>query len=415
MRILQINAVYRNLSTGVNVYEMNRAFRARGHQCVAAFAVGAVNEPAEEYKIGTIFGQKMHALLSRITGLQGYFSRFSTKKLLRFMDQFQPDVVVLNNLHANYIHLPMLLKYLARKDIPTVAVLHDCWFYTGKCCYYTAEGCEKWKTRCGKCPAKKQYNKSWIFDFSSKMHKDRIKLFGAIPRLGVVAVSDWLCDQAKQSPVFAGAKEITRIYNWIDTDVFAPADCTELRKELKLEDKKILLAVAAVWETRKGLDALLSIAERLAENEQLIIVGGLKNNTNLSANILHIDRTESREVLVQYYSMADVFLQPSLEETFGKVTAEALSCGTPVVCFDSTANSELIGSRCGAAVPAGNIDAMLYEMRKILAQGKGNYTEFCRAFVLDNFCMERIFQQYFRLLTVLGEKSDKGVTEEYSK
>lgn len=411
MRILQINAVYRNLSTGVNVYEMNRAFRAQGHQCIAAFAVGAVNEPTEEYKIGTIHGQKMHALLSRITGLQGYFSRFSTKKLLRFMDQFQPDVVVLNNLHANYIHLPMLLKYLARKDIPTVAVLHDCWFYTGKCCYYTAEGCEKWKTCCGKCPAKKQYNKSWFFDRSRKIHKDRIKLFGAIPRLGVVAVSDWLCEQAKQSPVFAGAKEITRIHNWIDTDVFAPADGADLRKELKLEGKKVLLAVAATWEKRKGLDALLSIAERLTEDEQLIIVGSLKNNTNLPANVLHVDRTGSREVLAQYYSMADVFLQPSLEETFGKVTAEALCCGTPVVCFDSTANPELVGEDCGAVVPAGYAKGMLHEARKILANGKAAYLDACRSAAKIRFDANNSFEQYMKLCQHLQEEQrEKAMT-----
>lgn len=404
MKIVQINAVYRNLSTGVNVYEMNRAFRAQGHQCIAAFAVGAVNEPTEEYKIGTTLGQKTHALLSRITGLQGYFSRFSTKKLLRFMDQFQPDVVVLNNLHANYIHLPILLKYLARKDIPTVTVLHDCWFYTGKCCYYTAEGCEKWKTYCGNCPAKKQYNKSWFFDRSRKIHKDRIKLFGAIPQLGVVAVSDWLCEQAKQSPVFANAKEITRIHNWIDTDVFAPADRAELKKELKLEDKKILLAVAAVWETRKGLDALLSIAEQLTEDERLVVVGNLKNKTNLPTNMLHIDRTESKEALAQYYSMADVFLQPSLEETFGKVTAEALSCGTPVVCFDSTANPELVGENCGAVVPAGDVEGMLREARKILANGKAEYSDACRSAARIRFDANNSFKQYMKLCHHLQEE-----------
>lgn len=407
MKILQVNAVYRNLSTGVNVYEMNRAFRAQGHQCVAAFAAGEVNAPAEEYKIGTTLGQKSHALLSRITGLQGYFSRYSTKKLLRYMDAFQPDVVVLNNLHANYIHLPMLLKYLARKDIPTVAVLHDCWFYTGKCCYYTAAGCEKWKTGCEKCPAKKQYNKSWFLDFSRKMHKDRIKLFGAIPRLGVVAVSDWLLEQAKQSPVFAGAREMKRIYNWIDADVFAPADCTDLRQAQKLEDKNVLLAVSAIWEKRKGLDALLSLAERLSADEQLIVVGSLKDAVSLPGNMLHINRTESKKALVQYYSMADVFLQPSLEETFGKVTAEALSCGTPVVCFDSTANPELVQENCGAVVPAGDIDAMLMELRKILACGKEKYTSHCRTFVLDNFCMEKIFQQYLQLFITLQEKFPK--------
>lgn len=397
MKVLQINAVYRRLSTGTNVYEMNRAFMAQGHQCVAAFAAGEINVPAEEFKIGTVLDQKMHALLSRLTGLQGYFSRHATRKLLKFMDDFQPDVVVLNNLHANYINLPMLLKYLAKKDIPTVAVLHDCWFYTGKCCYYTSLNCERWKTGCGNCPAKRLYNKSWFFDFSKKMFQDRVRLFGAIPSLGVVAVSDWLLEQAKQSPVFQNAKIITRIHNWIDTEDFAPVDSQELRREMNLEEKKVILAVAAVWEKRKGLDSLYKIAEELKEDEQLIIIGNLRKSTNHPANVLHMNRTESRKKLVQYYSMADVFLQPSLEETFGKVTAEVLSCGTPVVCYDSTANPELIGEKCGAVVPAGDTDAMLRETRVILQNGKSAYANSCRTTAQNRFHIEKLLKQYLEL------------------
>lgn len=407
MKILQINAVYGNLSTGSNVYEMNKAFREQGHTCIAAFGAGKVKNPEQEYKIGTTFGQKIHALLSRITGLQGYFSSHATKKLLKFMDEFQPDVVLLNNLHANYIHLPMLLKYLAKKDIATVAVLHDCWFYTGKCCYYSAAGCEKWKTRCGNCPAKRQYNKSWFFDFSTKMHQDREKLFGAIPRLGVVAVSDWLLQEAKQSPVFASAKEITRIHNWIDAMLFAPADITQWRQAMGLSQKKVLLAVAAMWEKRKGLDTLLWIADHLQEDEQLIIIGRLERQSTLPDSVIHISRTESQQELIWYYSLADVFLQPSLEETFGKVTAEALSCGTPVVCYDSTANPELVGENCGEIVAAKDRESMLQQVRKILGSGKNQYAEFCRAFVVERFNTQRIFNEYLQVF----EKLQKTQTQ----
>lgn len=397
MKILQINAVYRNLSTGSNVYEMNTDFRKKGHQCVAAFSVGQIIAPEEEYRIGTLAGQKLHALLSRVTGLQGYFSRHSTKALLRYMDRFQPDMVVLNNLHANYINLPLLLSYLAQKDIPTVAVLHDCWFYTGKCCYYTAIGCEKWKNQCKNCPVWRNYNKSWFLDWSTKMFEDRKRLFGAIPRLGVVAVSDWLLGQAEQSPVFQNAKEIIRIHNWIDTQVFAPADTEALRRKLQLTGKKVMLAVAAGWEKRKGLDTVFWIANQLHEDERLILVGKLEKKLQLPENVIYIPRTASREELIQYYSLADVFLQPSLEETFGKVTAEALSCGTPVVCYDSTANPELVGENCGTVVPVGDRKAMLRAARQIISDGKVSFSGACRDFAVQRFDTQKIFKEYLAL------------------
>ena len=408
MKVLQINAVYKHLSTGSNVYEMNEALRRQGHQAVAAYSVGTAEIPEQEYLIGSLFGQKLHALFSRMTGLQGYFSSFSTGKLLRYMDRICPDVVVLNNLHANYIHLPKLLKYLAKNDIPTVAVLHDCWFYTGKCCYYTAAGCEKWKTGCRNCPAKKQYNKSWFFDRTPKMFRDRKKLFSAIPRLGVVTVSDWLLGQAKQSPVFTNALEITRIHNWIDASAFTPVDSSVLRKKWQLQDKKVLLSVAAAWETRKGLDTLLWIARRLQPEEVMILVGTLDKAVELPDNVIHISRTDSREELVQYYSMADVFLQPSLEETFGKVTAEAISCGTPVVCYDSTANPELVGPGCGGVVSAGDREGMLLQAREILQKGKGAYAPACREFALQRFNTEKIFDQYLQMFLLVQNSEEKA-------
>ena len=409
MKILQINAVYSRLSTGRNVYELNNAFRAQGHCCVAAYPVGAVEDPETEYLIGGVVGQKMHALLSRITGTQGYFSSHATRKLLRFMDRFQPDVVVLNNLHANYIHLPMLLKYLAKKDIPTVAVLHDCWFYTGKCCFYTTAGCQKWKDSCGNCPMLKAYNKSWFFDHTKKMLNDRKELFGAIPRLGVVAVSDWILNEAKQSPVFANASVISRIYNWIDTDCFCPSDTDSLRETMNLKGKKLLLGVAATWEARKGLETILWIAEQLQGEAELVLVGKLPENRQYPANTHKISATASTAELAQIYSMADVFIQPSLEETFGKVTAEALSCGTPVVCFDSTANPELVGERCGAVVPVGDWEAMLQEVRSVLDKGKEHYAQYCREYALQNFGKSENTKQYLRLFqkTMHAEKSEE--------
>lgn len=411
MKILQINAVYKCLSTGTNVYEINTLLNQVGHQCVAAFSTGKITDPRSEYKIGRPGGQKLHALLSRVTGLQGYFSRHATKKLLRYMDEFQPDVVVLNNLHANYIHLPKLLTYLAEKDIPTVAVLHDCWFYTGKCCYYTTANCNKWQTGCENCPAWKNHNKSWFFDRTKKMHRDRIRLFNAIPRLGVVAVSDWLLEQAKQSPVFANARYVQRIHNWINLNAFVPVDGASLRQKLGLEHKKVILSMAAKWETRKGLDTVLWMNEHRNEDEQIVVVGKLLPGTKLPKSIIHVPFVSGSEALAAYYSMADVFLQPSLEETFGKVTAEALACGTPVVCFDSTANPELVGEHCGAVLPVGDNQGMLEQMRIILRIGKNS--ESCRQYACAHFDMLQNIAQYAQLFEQL--QHPRGAQEKKSK
>ena len=396
MKVLQINAVNSIASTGRNASELSEYLIQNGHSCVIAYSKGPFVNPEYEYKIGSNFDTKLHGLLSRITGMQGYFSRTATKKLLQFMNNYNPDVVVLNNLHGNYINLPLLLRYLAQNDIPTVVVLHDCWFYTGKCCHYTAQGCFKWKETCGKCPLLKKYNKSWFFDRTTKLHKDKIELFGNIPRLAVVGVSDWILNEAKIAPVFKNAKVFKRIYNWIDTDVFYPRNNDNLRNELGLEDKKVILSVANIWSKEKGLDTAIQLASQLNANEQYILVGNV-GDVKLSQNIIHIPATNSVEELARYYSLADVFVQPSLEETFGKVSAEALACGTPVVCFNSTANPELVEDGCGYIMDNGDMDNMISKIRLVLGKGKEHYSNNCRNFATQNLEKEISLKEYSNL------------------
>ena len=146
----------------------------RGHQCLVAYSKGK-SAFHNSIHIGNDIDHKVHAIMSRITGLQGYFSYLATKKLLAELDAFQPDIVHLRNLHSNYINLHMLLKYLADKDIATVITLHDCWFYTGKCTYYVSAKCNKWQDECGQCPLlhKDNINPTFWFDRTRKCLLDK--------------------------------------------------------------------------------------------------------------------------------------------------------------------------------------------------------------------------------------------------
>lgn len=402
MKVLQINAVSGFSSTGKTTLELSDALIEKGYESIIA-TTKTVSYRNNVYIVGNKLDWSFHGLFSRLFGLQGYFSIISTKKLISFIKKERPDIIHLRNLHANYINLPMLLKYIAKHNIPTVVTLHDCWFFTGKCCHYTADNCFKWTEKCGNCPALKKYNKSWFFDFSGKMFNDKKKLFGNIRNLTVVTVSDWLLNEAEKAPIFKSAEK-KRIYNWIDTDKFVQTDSEELKKKLGLENKKVLLCVAGGWTKEKGIETVIELSKKLNENEKILLVGVVYDKDLLNENIINVSATESVDELVGYYSIADVFVQPSIQETFGKVVAEALSCGTPAVCFASTANPELVKDGCGASVPVGDIDAMFREICRILENGKENYSTVCRNFAVDNFNKEKNIQKYFDLYEkIIGE------------
>lgn len=385
MKVLQINAVNKIGSTGRNCYEIEKFLIKKGNKCVTACSVGENKNSENEFIIGNKLDVKIHGIFSRISGMQGYFSLRETKKLLNYMDNFIPDIVLLGNLHGNYINLPILLKYLAEKNIATVVVLHDCWFYTGKCCHYTIDKCYKWQKECGNCPSLKKYNKSWFFDKTKKMFNDKKELFSTIPRLAVIGVSNWITQEASKAPIFKNAKYITRIYNWIDLDKFYPRNIQKLKDKLELKNEKILLCVASNWTKEKGIETILELSTMLNTNEKMIIIGNIDRKIKLNKKIIHVSMTNSIDILADYYSLADVFIQPSLEETFGKVSAEALACGTPIVCFNSTANTELVGEGCGVVVEVGDMNKFYQGIEEILNNGKKSYKKNCINFAKKNF------------------------------
>lgn len=401
MRILQINAVYGTGSTGRIVAELSDGFKQMGDETFVAYQTSR-KAVENGFSMGNNFLDKAEALSARVSGLQAYGRSVETKRLLRWMEQIQPDIVHLHNLHSNYINFPLLLRYLAKKDIPTVITLHDCWPFTGKCTHYTAVRCDKWKSGCGGCPQLKKDIPSWFFDRTAKMWSDKKQLFSELPRLAVVGVSDWITDEARKS-FLGNAKIIERIYNWIDLEIFYPRK-KDVRARYHIpQDKFTLLCIGAGWKdgTTK-FDDLLLLADKLPSNMQIVLVGNVETDKRLPKNIISIGYIHDVDMLAEVYSSVDVYVHLSREDTFGKVIAEALACGTPAIVYNSTACPELIGDGCGYIVQTGDLDEMCRCITEIERNGKETYTSACVAWVETHFRKEELLRQtrelYLKLL-----------------
>lgn len=393
MRIVQINAVNGILSTGIICKELADYMHAQGHECYTLFST---EQKTDQFsiRIGIDFESKVHALLSRILGLQGYFSPLTTHKIIKELDVLKPDIVHLGNLHSNYVNLGTLLSYLGKNNIPTVITLHDCWFYTGKCMHYSAIECNRWINGCYNCPKLKKDNKSLFFDFTKKMWKDKKKWFECIPILAVVGVSDWVTREGTKSFLGQHAVICKRIYNWIDLDTFKPKKPIHLKKELGLDGKRIVLGIASIWDERKGLSIFIDLAAKLSSDTVILLVGNVPK-VRLPQNIITLPLIKDRNKLAEIYSMADVFVQASEEETFGLVVAEALSCGTPIITNSMTANPELVDINCGYVISS--FDDLYDRITKVLNNGKAFYSENCRSFAELHFNKEKNLQEYLSL------------------
>lgn len=404
MRVLQINTVYGVKSTGRTCLETAKALRKHGHECYTAYGVGK-SDDENTYKIGSEIDYYTHNILSRVTGMQGYYSVSATKGLINYINKISPDIIHLRNLHGNYLNLPLLFQHLNEINIPVVLNLHDCWAFTGKCAYYSDIECYKWKTECNKCPVLKQYPKSLFFDKTNKLHNDKRKWFEVLENLTIVGVSDWISNQARMS--FLSNRNIVTIYNWINRDVFKPYNKTSFHNKYGIDGEKfIVLGVSASW--TKGTaryEDFIKLSKLLDDKIQIVLVGET-NEKEFPDNITHIPFVNDTEELAKLYAFSDVYVHLSTEDTFGKVVAEAMACGTPAVVYNATALPELVEEGCGYVVNPRDVRGISNAIREIERNGKAFYSSNCVKNVRDKFD----YTQNIKELLSLYESILKGVS-----
>lgn len=405
MKVVQINAVCDVGSTGRICRELNDALLQQGYEGVVLYGNG--NSSYEfARRVSGKYEVKIHGLLSRIFGKNAAYSPLSTRKIIRILEDYRPDVVHLHNLHGNYVNLKPLLRYLAEKDIPTTLTLHDCWFYTGKCTHYTAIGCNRWQTGCHHCPKRKGDIPSWFFDRTAEMWKEKHKLFSAIPRLAVIGVSDWITNEAEKS-FLKDAQILQRIYNWIDLSVFYPRGKETGTQFGISEDKFSILCISAGWNENSPKTKDLSVlAELLPEDCEIILAGAVPFADKLPSNIKAVGYLSSTEELAKLYSACDVYVHLSREDTFGKVIAEALACGTPAVVYDSTACPEIVGEGCGYTVPVGDVSSVWKAIEQIRQHPKGTFAKVCSEYAAVNFSKETLVEDTLELYSRLIAKKE---------
>lgn len=364
MKVLQINATCGKGSTGKICKEISEALTRNGIEnlvCYSSFS--SDYEPSRKFCSRPL--QLANAFSSKITGNLGFEDRIATKKLISEIESFQPDIIHLHNIHSHDVNLDMLFSYLNREKKQVIWTMHDCWAVTGCCMHFAMAGCEKWKTQCGKCP---QYREvSWFADRSKVLFKKKKQLF-CNSDFSIVTPSQWLADIMKQS--FLKDHPIEVIHNGIDLQIFRPSR-SDFRSRYGIpESKKILLGVAYDWGFKKGLDVFEELSGRLdPEIYQIVLVGTNREiDRSLSSNIISIHRTADQKELAEIYTAADLFINPTREDTYPTVNMESIACGTPVLTFATGGSPEIISQHSGEAVPCDDINQLEHEIIRICTE-----------------------------------------------
>lgn len=376
MRVYQINVVCGTGSTGRIAADISRAVEEAGGRCRIAYGRGKAPDDVDSFRISNRIDLYYHAFMTRLTDRHGLYSKHATKRLLRDIQTYNPDVIHLHNIHGYYLNYEMLFGFLKKYGKPVVWTLHDCWAFTGHCSHFSAVGCNQWEKKCKNCCQLKQYPACSMKGNVQNNFYRKKTAFSNMSNVRILVPSQWLEDIVKRS--FLGSYPIEVLYNYVDTDLFRPTE-GKFRERYHLQNKKIVLGVANIWNERKGFYEMLELAQRLGESYAVVMVGlNKKQLKELPEGVIGLEQTSNTRELADIYSAADVYVNLSIEETFGLTTVEAIACGTPAIVYKGTACEE-IARKTGGIVIDSDMDELVKAIQstsnKIAVLDKRLYTK----------------------------------------
>ena len=394
MRVLLINAVCGQGSTGRICTGIADMLKAHGHDAYIAYGLGHSSYSGSFCFSGGKPDYYIHNLLSRLTDSEGLHSSLATKRLIAQIENIEPDVVHIHTMHGHYLNYKILLTYLHKKAFPVVMTLHDCWTFTGHCAYF--RGCDKWKYGCQKCAFLDEYPQSWLKDSSQYNYNLKRKLlteFGE--KLTIVPVSYWLNGLLKQS--FLKNIKIVTIHNGIDLNIFRPTYNRELLSKYSIEGKKIVLGVALPWSAYKGFQDFVKLRSLLPE-EYVIVMVGLSSEQikEIPDGIIGIERTDSPKELAELYTLSDVLVNTTYCDNYPTVNLEAIACGTPVITYRTGGSPESVDLHTGDVVEQGDLKGLVKSIIRICGN-TSFYTEACKDKAIKLFDKDKCFEKYLEI------------------
>lgn len=377
--LLQINVDSALYSCGKICEDIAIVAQSKGWDTYIAYGREHKAGVNHEIKVGSMFNVYEHFAEQRLFDNEGRASRLPTRKLVKKIEELKPDVIQIHIIHDHWLNYRILFNYLSSIKTPVVWTLHDCWPFTGGCFYYDLENCDKWRTKCEKCPQKR----ALFFSQTEKQFKMREEIFSDTQNLTLVPVSYWLANATANS--LLKERKIVTIQNGINLSLFKPSPVVRNNKETKE-----IIGVAALWDRRKGLDDFIRLRSMLPPEYHITLVG-LKNEQieRLPEGITGIRKTHNVQELVDLYTKADVFVNTTYSDNFPTTNIEALACGTPVITYNTGGSPEAICDdlsqidsnnatlfKTGAVVPQGNLLELVRAIKNIT--GKQENERFAR-------------------------------------
>jgi glycosyltransferase involved in cell wall biosynthesis len=300
-------------------------------------------------------------------GLESY--RYPFSRHLYEITGSPPDVVLVCNVHGGFFDIRQL-GALSR-HVPLVLRPGDAWLVTGHCAVPAA--CERWRSGCGKCPDLAR-PPSVPHDLTRVNWRRKRRIYRRA-RWSVVAPSNWQMQRLNQSILrhAAGSRHVIR--NGVDQSNFHPGEQLKARQSLELPANRVIALIVTNlgqaspfrdFHTLRAALAALTQQPNRAEFDVVVVGREGPSETIGQLTIQHRPYCTSSSELALYYQAADFLVNPTREETFSNVVAEAMCCGIPVLASRIAAIPEIVSdNQTGILVAPADIEALALALARL--------------------------------------------------
>lgn len=387
--IAVINQSYDDSSIGKIADGLHQHLLSLNYNSFLLYGCGDEPKDPTYVKFENEFERYIHALATRITGRQGCYSYFATKRLIRKLEELKIDTIYGVCLHGYYLNERLLFECISKRGIKFIYVIIDEYPYLGKC--WSSNGCTRYLSGCGNCPQKKVYPASFFLDGSRHIYNNKATWY---PRMKdcVFAGPEFSIKNAIKSPLMKGIR-LEIIDEGIDIDFYSYREPENLRKKLGISNDKIIIFSTASFRLKNGA-FYVELARRLENNPQYVFVhsGNKEAPENMPSNYIFVGFVPADE-LPTYYSLADLFVFTSMQDCMPNTCLESLACGTPIVCFDISGMSFLAGPDLEYFVKPGDIDDLERVVVKHAQKKNVLLSNKCREYAVDRYDRKKYFQK----------------------
>lgn len=262
---------------------------------------------------------------------------------------------ILHNGMVSLLDYPGLMNW--KKSVWTI---HDPWIITGNCVHPL--NCMRWMEGCGLCERLDEKYFEMSADNTAFMWKVKKQILAQV-NPDIIVASEFMRQYLEKSPLTQHFNKIHKIPFGVDAGRYEIEKRYQYKSKYHIDEEKFVIGFRADDAPVKGCKYLYDALLKIEDRKQIVLVcvgaGSVPDDITEKYGVIQLGWTDNEQQMLEFYEVCDLFVMPSLAESFGLMAIEAMAAGCAILCFKDTVLEEITKApECGIAVPYQSSEAL---------------------------------------------------------